>query len=111
MKKCVFGFLIMIFLLAIPKPAECKILSAQGEILRFYETHLNDWSSSVLIKDSFNKELTFYIHPKITAIRRGVQMEDVGQLTGGMKVTILYRVEKDKKAYASVIQINGALRV
>ncbi len=92
------------------RPAYSEILLVRGEILQFHETRVNDWSSYILIKDSFNKELTFYVNPQITLIRRGSQIEDVGQLTGGMKVTVLYRLQ-GKEFQASVIQIDGAIRV
>ena len=99
---CVIGFARVSF---------AEISVARGEIQQFYETRSNDWSSYVLIKDSFNKELKFFVHPKMTLIRRGSQIEDAGQLTGGMKVTVLYRTERGSNSRASVIQIDGTIRV
>ena len=93
------------------QPARAEVVKAQGEILRFFDTHANDWSSYILIKDSLNKESNIYVHPKITVVRRGSQIEDISQLTGGMKVTVLYRTEGGGNLRATIVQIDGAIRV
>ena len=111
MKRCLSLLIGILFLVSLSRPAYSELSMMRGEILRFYETRVDDWSSYILIKDSFNHELQFHVHPKITVIRRGSQIEDVGQLTGGMKVTILYRASKDGTLEASVIQIGGGTHV
>ncbi|MBI4387604.1 MAG: hypothetical protein HY582_00990 [Candidatus Omnitrophica bacterium] len=78
----------------------------RGEILRFYEERSGAWTSRLLIKDVSGKDHEIFVDPMQTLVKRGPQIEDLGILTGGMRVTILVRGTQNHPQ-ASLVQIDG----
>lgn len=78
----------------------------RGEILRFYEERAEDWSSYVLVRDFWGQDWKFFVNSGETLIQYRMEALDPHQLTGGMKVTVLFR--KARGAFrASVVRIDG----
>ena len=111
MKKYFFPMLLIVLLLfPLLSFASSGIQMTEGEIQHFYETRTEGWDSYVLVKDVLGKDRKFFVHPSETLVKRGPQIEPLQELTGGMKVTILYRENGKHEARASVVRIDGALR-
>ena len=106
MTKRFFAFL-TVAILIIPCLGYAKIEIARGEILRFFEERTGEWDSYILVKDSNGQDKKFFVSPDSTLIRRGPGIEPIQELSGGMKVAILYREEGGRGARAAVIKIGG----
>ncbi len=87
-----------------------EIKSLQAEIIRFYEEKKDDWASYVNLKDIDGIDYVIYLDPTETLVKRGSQFQDIYDLTGGMRVTVLYRRTK-KRMLATVINIDGGAYV
>jgi len=76
----------------------------RGKVLRYYEERSGDWASYVLLKDPLGKEQKYYVNAVLTLVKRGPEVQKIGDVTGGDNIVVLYRME-GKKPLASMIQI------
>ena len=105
---CAVVFASIFFAFGFKKAAADEIQMARGEVLRLYENRTGEWASSVLMTDSLGKSITVLVDPVFTLVRRGPQIEELSEITGGMKITVLYRSENGSLK-ASVIRIDGGI--
>lgn len=105
-QKLLIGFLSFVFVMNIAHSGFCDIETLQGELLRSYDKQAGEWNSSILIKDIDGKRQQIFVHDAGTLVERDSQIQSLNDLTGGMKVTILYR-KMDGKLKASLVRIDG----
>ena len=78
----------------------------EGEVLRFYEDRSGEWTSYILLRDTFGTERTIYVHPVLTLVKRNDQILELHQITGGMKATVIYQ-KPFRDARAVSITVSG----
>ena len=103
------GFLLIFSVVFSPQFLFADIQMTRGEIQQFSETRTGEWDSYILLKDVYGQNQKILVHPANTLIKRGSQIQPLQELTGGMKVTVLYR-EDSGNLKASVIKIDGNVR-
>ena len=83
-----------------------ELQELKAEVLRSFERQTGEWASFLLVKDLEGREQRISVNEAETLVERGTQLMSLRDLTGGMKVTILYRKAEDE-IHASFVRIDS----